>query len=83
MTQDATPFRLRAGKWSYNQLCQKIRKFYGVADAEHYFRCLTDSLRDKCQKGQCGIERFKDLKDWQAHMSLIYRYGDYKDEDAA
>lgn len=76
MSHIETPFRLRAGKWSYERLASKVRQHFGVKDAEVLFVSMVKVLRDTCQTHPMGIERYETLAEWHEAVTLMYRYAD-------
>lgn len=66
---------------TYEALCKKICKFYGVIDAERFYQAKRKSILDKCESDDFGFRTFATLKDWHEARVLVARV--YALHDAA
>lgn len=58
---------------TYEALCNKIRRFYAVPDAEQFFAATRRSILDKCTEDPFGWARYATLKDWHEAKVLAAR----------
>lgn len=59
---------------TYEAICKKIQRFYGVEDAEEYFCQKRKSILDKCEHDEFGWGQFTSLKDWHEAKSIAAKY---------
>lgn len=62
------------GRKTYEVVCKKIQRFYGVADAEEYFRGKKKAISDKCEHDEFGWLGFDSLREWHEYISITAKY---------
>lgn len=63
------------GRKTYEAICKKIQRFYGVSDAEEYFRRKKKAIADRCEHDEFGWAKFASLKEWHEAKSIAEKYG--------
>ncbi|MFA6904130.1 MAG: hypothetical protein WC236_13725 [Gallionellaceae bacterium] len=69
------PFKNDPHKKTYEKLCKRIESFYGVDDAEIFYKSQRQMILDKCIQDQFRIAEFCSLKDWHENISIERGYG--------
>lgn len=66
-------------KHTYLQICQKICKYYGVADAEHWFMLTKRRIMDRCLPDRWKFNRFDTLLHLWETRQLEYKFSHEKE----
>jgi len=58
---------------TYEVVCNKVRKFYGVPDAELFFQARRAAIRNQCETDEFGWKGYESLKEWHEAVVLKAR----------
>lgn len=58
---------------TYEVVCKKVKKFYGVPDAERFFQARRKAILDQCEPDEFGWGRYESLREWHEAISLAAR----------
>ena len=57
-------------KKTYDALCKRYKSFYGVEDAERFYKSYRQSLLDKCATDKYSVSEFPSLLEWHDNISF-------------
>lgn len=55
---------------TYEVICKKVQRFYGVPDAERFFQAKRKAILDKCEQDEFGWAKYESLKEWHEAQIL-------------
>ena len=59
---------------TYEVVCKKIQRFYGVADAESFFLARKKAILNKCVTDEFGWSKYESLKEWHEAKIIEARF---------
>lgn len=58
---------------TYEVVCNKVRKFYGVLDAEKFFQARRTAILNQCEQDEFGWAKYGSLLEWHEAVILAER----------
>ncbi len=58
---------------TYEAMCAKVRRFYGVQDAEAFFRARRMAILNQCETDEFGWAKYESLREWHEAIVLSAR----------
>ena len=60
---------------TYEQVCNKFRKFYGIEDVEQFYAAKRQHIIDKCEPDEFGWAKHESLRAWHEDRIMRVKYG--------